>query len=76
MVEEIVVVLPEAVNSEIFATPCNYVVPVAVKLLVFKYVLDVNDSTSKFESKLTYKYPLKLISSYVDNVIVNSFITT
>jgi hypothetical protein len=46
------------------------IVPVAVKLLVVINYRAVKASTSKLESKLTYKYPLKSIFSYVERVIV------
>ena len=41
-----------------------------VKLLVVINYRAVKASTSKLESKLTYKYPLKSIFSYVERVTV------
>ena len=53
--EELIVVLFALTikSPEIVVGPSNKRVPVPVKLDVFKYDRAVNDSTSKFESKLT-----------------------
>ena len=76
-VEFILVEVPVVVKSaEIVVGPYIRDVPVVVKLLVLIKVLAVKDSTSKLESKFTYKYPLNDILSYDESVTGVSLITT